>query len=147
MARLRVKRTKPKTKQQPSTASPRAAGRLASGLREAIEDWDNSDPEHVEGIIFEAISALLNEHLIKNPPENLGLADTLEILFGAESEVKKQAEKFEQLINGYFGEVDWDDMAEAEGILEEIISELEQHARRGKDDEPKLFGDPHDKDQ
>jgi hypothetical protein len=147
MTRLKVKRTKPKARNQAVVASPRAAGRLAAGLREVIEEWDNDHPEHIERKVFEAISALLNENLIRGAEGKLGLADTLGILFGADSEMKREGEKFERLINGYFGEVDWDDMEEAQNILEEIISELEQLARHDKDSEPKLFSDTHDENK
>lgn len=85
------------------------------------------DPADIQGTIDEATSSFVKEKLIKkfdDPKRPPTLADIFSDLFGSNSELKKQAEYFEELISGYEDRAHVDDLGEAYQVLEAIVDEI-----------------------
>jgi hypothetical protein len=84
------------------------------------------DPADVQGAVDEVISTLIQEHLIpefsdpKRPPS---LEDIFAVLFG-ESELKKQAAYFEELISGYADLAHIRDLWQAYELLKSMVEEM-----------------------
>jgi hypothetical protein len=87
----------------------------------------NFDPADVQGAVDEAISTLMTEGLIEeftdseDPPS---LSDVFVVLFGEDSELTKQAEYFEELIDGYEDRAHTDDLSEAYNVLRSIMNRI-----------------------
>src|SRR5580692_5155324 len=113
-----------KTDQPSKKMNPKAVLALANALEPVLKRWDNSKSEHVEETVYEAISALLEEGIIQINGEDLEMSAVLRQLLGSDSNLIEEAERFEQLINGYLGDIEWDDMEDAYYLLERIVSEL-----------------------
>ena len=79
------------------------------------------DPADVQGALDEAISTLIKEGLIPKPKKSLSLTQIIVLLFGPGSELREQAESFEQLISGYEDKAHIDDLKEAFNTLKNII--------------------------
>lgn len=85
------------------------------------------DPADVQGAVDEAISTLMTEGLIEeftdseDPPS---LSDVFVVLFGEDSELTKQAEYFEELIDGYEDRAHMDDLSEAYNVLRSIMNRI-----------------------
>jgi hypothetical protein len=105
-----------------------------------IENWDCEDSESIDEKVAEAVSSVLKSGLKGVGAECAGLSLLLDTLFGIESEISSQAHRFEDLINGYFGDVEFDDMEEAQTILDDLISDLRSYLRQNEAPPP-LFGD------
>ena len=89
------------------------------------------DPSDVQVAVDEAISAIIDEGLIEefsNPKEPPELTDICAVLFGAESEITKQIEYFEDLISGYEDRAHIDDLKEAYGILASVVEKISSKA-------------------
>jgi hypothetical protein len=87
------------------------------------------DPADVQGALYEAISTLVKEGVIKgfrNPKKPPTLARILEALFGPQSDLAERASYFEDLISGYEDRAHIDDLREARGVLDEIIEALQK---------------------
>lgn len=97
-----------------------------------IDTWD------IQFAIDNAVSSLLKANIVlefaeaKSAPE---LSEFFEALFGSEHDLTKQAEYFEELINGYDGSVSKDDLEEAYKVLEGILDNLKPR-KKGKEDGP-----------
>lgn len=120
----------------------RAARKLSEGLKEALgyfwfesigaEDDDSgfeemsfTEPEEIQGAIDTAISSLVSEKLIAlTEDEAPSLSEVMSALFGEEHELTKRGEYFEELINGYEGEVSVEGLREAQAVLKEIVDGL-----------------------
>ncbi len=123
----------------PEAALREAAKRLALGLESVSEGWDSDDPESIEEAVFEAVSSVLKDKAIEiQEDRDAGLGSLMEILFGAESDLSVAAGRFGNLINGYFGDVDPDDMEEAQSVLDDIVSGLRNYIRE-HETRPPLF--------
>ncbi|HXM22644.1 MAG TPA: hypothetical protein VN948_15410 [Terriglobales bacterium] len=104
----------------------------AEAAAEEQEEYDIEpeyyfDPADVQGALDEAISAIISEKLIeefRNPKKPPTLAEMFDVLFGRNSELRQQAEYFEELISGYEDRAHVDDLKEAHGILESILEEI-----------------------
>jgi hypothetical protein len=107
-----------------------------------LDGWDNSKPEHAEESVFEAISELAEGGLIRlDDGEDTTLSVVLRELCGSTSALVEKAEKFEQSISGYEGQVEWDDMEDAYYMLEGIAGELAVLGKKDESHERTLFSD------
>jgi hypothetical protein len=149
MARKRNRKTAHKDKaarKLPQATILEAAKTLLSGLGSAEDEWDDSDPESVEEKISEAISSVLKDNSIRLEEEDrAGLSSIIGVLFGIDSDLRFEAERFEDLINGYFGEVESDDMEEARSVLDDILSGLREYIKENEI-RPPLFDRPNAQD-
>lgn len=85
------------------------------------------DPTDIQGAVDQAISSLIKEELIpefKTPKKPPTLTEVFTVLFGAENELTKQADYFEELISGYEDRAHVDDLREAYEVLESIIEAM-----------------------
>lgn len=85
------------------------------------------DPADVQGALDEAISIFIAEQLVpefSDPKKAPALSDIFAVLFGKQSELRKRAEYFEELISGYEDRAHIDDLREACSVLEEIVEEI-----------------------
>jgi hypothetical protein len=95
-----------------------------------------ANPEDIQIALDNAISSLMKDKVIselEDLDEAPSLSTVLATLFGDEHELTKQAEYFEELINGYEDLASMDDLREAYEVFTGIIHALrpKQTTRRG----------------
>ncbi len=113
--------------EQPAASDEDVADENDADEEEYEEPIYYYDPEDVQGALDEAISQLIEEQLVpqftspKKPPT---LSDLFAVLFGEQSDLKKQAEYFEELISGYEDRAHIDDLKKAFNVLTDILDTI-----------------------
>lgn len=118
---------------------PRAAKIVVRELTSVLNRWHNN-AEWVEEQIKEVLSSLLeDEDSGIELSEDSSLSDVIGELVGLDSELYSRVVEFEDMVNGYMGDIEWDDLADASLILDGVVSQLDGVVRAYEAQQPNLF--------
>jgi len=100
--------------------------RTIAVLATVLDEFDPDDAEHDEGLLRTAFSTLMKEGYIAESLRGFGLRDLVTEVLGehASDDLVYRAETFDNLLDTYGGEPSDEDMEDAEGYLEEVLTTL-----------------------